>query len=239
MGRAAVRELHRIDRVAREERAGTRKLPTLEEVICKQTYSGERLPIEPFRAWLRSLIHLSGIEEGPGASGNLKRSHGRVADMLGVPNRRIYAWLNETEWMNYVTVDRAASRHGGTTPDQIYWDYGPKMRLYGHFVTYWWEPETAAAAAAARERKRRVATCHRQRCAEPVDAGGRFCTSCTADYARIRGELEGRTDAFRKTIGRKNARPTCCNPACRAPRSRGDRYCDDCQSEGWSEDDLE
>lgn len=237
MGATAIKELRSIDRKVRAERTGKKPLKTKDEVKSKTAWSGQRLPIEPYRAWVRDLLFHEGAQVGD-ASQKLVQT--RVAETLGYPQRRLYAWLKEVKDVDYLTVDRAASAHGGTTPEQIYWNYGPKMTIYGGFVTYWWEPEEREEQE---ERERReappVPTCHRQRCEEPVDAGGRFCVDCTIDYARIRAELEGKADSFRRTIKRKGATPTCCNPACRMPRIKAERYCDDCQREGWSEDNLE
>lgn len=241
-------EDERIDDALRRERAGE-PLPTLAVVKDKTRTHGESLPIEPFRAWLREVEARVAATEKLEAGLRTRRMRantgqriaGRVAASMGVTPRRLYGWLHEKKTIDFCTVDRAASRHGGITVEEIYRTYGNgttiKFLSDGSFggVDYKLEPEIKEVTTLKTKTK---TTCRSPGCREQTIKRGRFCKSHAASLARVKKSLEDETNVFRSTIGRKGTRSTCCNPACRAPRLQGERYCDRCQEEGWNEEDL-
>lgn len=242
LGDRAWKELSRIDYALRRERNG-KPLPSLDQVSKKLSSSREHLPIRPYRAWVQAMVDDVIVAEGDRSD---IPTQARVADLLGVPSRRIRSWLHEYASVSYSTVDRAASRHGGTTVEEIYRDYGdgmtikvmfdPKKGSRLAFVVHQWEPtkeEDVQEMIAVK-----VRLCRSPGCEETPAKESRFCEEHVEIFARVRQAMSGETEAFRKTIKKKGARPTCCNPACREPRVRADRYCDTCQAEGWDEDDI-
>lgn len=242
LGPKGVREIRRIDRVVRRERNQGKALPPLKEIISTTASSHEKLPIGPFRAWLRYLMEKAPDQEKP--NGNTK-PYGFVATQLGTSSRRFYSWMNEYKVVDYCTVDRAASREGATTVEEIY-------RVFGNitlkemsdsrngdslaFIIYHWSPtekEREMQAVAVK-----VGSCRSPGCDTTVKEGSRFCVEHNEAFERVRMLMQSETEAFRGTIKRKGMRSTCCNPACRAPRLASERYCDACVEEGWREEDL-
>ncbi len=251
LGKDAVRELRRISDKERRERKEGKRLKTKQEVYKRPSRSGERLPIGPWRAWVKEVERQQELREVVLGDSNAPTVGQVVADILGVNSRRVYEWLYVSKEIDYVTVDQATTRYGDITPEQVYWEYG-RIKLYGRIVVHCIEPATSpitqyyVGPPVQHEEVKQVQTeepvtkpCKTPKCSESISNGGRFCPSCAERLARIKAELDGTTAKFQATIKRKNARPTCCNPGCRQERLRGDRYCDDCQADGWTEDEIE
>lgn len=239
-----MREDRRIDAMLRNERRG-KPLPSLEQVRTQSSRSYEALPIEPFRQWIKSLLDEIIVVEGPNAD-----AQQRVGALLRTHSRRIYAWLTEYKSIDYCAVDRAASRHGGTTVEQIYRNYlnGEIKSRSGKgvfaFVVYHCEPPTTAVATGERRLgeevlAHKVKTCRSPGCDDAPVEESRFCGFHKEVLARIKSELSGEAKDFRKTIKKKGQRSTCCRPGCNEPRISTDRYCDQCYADGWREEDIE
>jgi hypothetical protein len=262
-----LRELRRIDAACRKERRGKRPLPSFDQVKSSNSSSGERLPLEPFQRWLQVLVE--DVVDG----GDSDSVMDLVAWQLGTDSRRLYDWKTKKGYIDYSSVDRAASRHGSVTVEEIYRSYlNGEIKARGGrgafaFVVYhpepgegrtveeiyasylnagikndtchWVPPATTTVEAEEEVKTARVVRCCRSKgCEDNAKEGSRFCGFHEDLLARVRAEMNGESEAFRKTIKKKGSRSTCCRPGCFEPRLRVERYCPTCQADGWDEDDL-
>jgi hypothetical protein len=239
--RAQIREDRKINRVLAKEQTGV-SLKTREKVKSVNGASGVKYPVAPFRAWLWTLIR----EEQCRTMGFVPQADNvpkrgiltKVATTLEVPVRRLYAWMNENDEVDEMTLDRACTHHGGIMPREIYESYAKVA------------PPTLAELEAAA--KAGPVICRARGCNEPAVVRYRFredkdkpeivrkwCTEHGDALERVREALANDANAFRSRIGQKGKRSTCCRPGCFKPRLRTERYCPDCQDDGWREEDYD
>lgn len=232
------RELRRIDAAIRKERRGEKPLKTLQEVRSLTGTSREKLPVAPFRKWLQFLV-----EKSMARGHTEDAAKGRVSDALGCSSRRLYSWLKEYGFVDYCTVDRAASRHGTTTVEEIYNVFGNGTYFQTTsdgkflFVVNQWAPDAEGVELVSVKAK--VRSCRSPGCEEDAEEGSRFCSEHAAFFAKVKDDLASEAQAFRSRIKRKGMRSTCCRPGCTEPRLQKERYCDTCYDAGWREEEIE
>jgi len=175
-------------------------------------------PIAPFRVWVARRI----VEQ---RAKDPRNPHVRTAEALGVSTRRLYEWLHEWEYIDEADVDKAVTRDGRFSLNDIY-GYGPVVEDVVALP-----PDTECAAKDCAERRN----------------GGRFCHEHTELLARIRAEYEAEGALMCRSGGapkrlsgdrpRTKPQPTCCNPHCWNPRVGGAAFCETCEADGWIEEE--